>query len=246
MKPINDGICKDDKQIKSFLMIGQSNMAGRGEFADVEQIKNDRCYMLRMGRWQPMTEPVNVDRDILNIRHHSGVSLATSFADEVAKFTGWEVGLIPCADGGTRISQWQPGELLFDHAVTTTGLATRTSELAGIIWHQGESDCRPFDEDAYSRDFLTTMTALRKSLNAEHLPLILGELSELCTERYLRQAQVPDFNRNLHRLAAQLPCCGVVNTQGLELKPDNLHFSAVSLRKLGVRYFEKYKELTAK
>lgn len=246
MKPINDGISKEDNQIRSFLMIGQSNMAGRGEFADVEQIKNDRCYMLRMGRWQPMSEPVNVDRDILNIRHHSGVSLATSFADEVAKFTGWEVGLIPCADGGTKISQWLPGGLLFDHAVMTTGLAARTSELAGIIWHQGESDCRKFDPEQYSRDFLTTMTALRKALNAEHLPLILGELAENCTaSRYLQVERLPDFNRMLHRLADQLPCCGVVNAQGLEMKPDKLHFNAVSLRKLGVRYFEKYKELTA-
>ena len=88
------------------------------------------------------------------------------------------------------------------------------------------------------------MTTLRKTLHAEHLPLIVGELSQLISEQYLQQDQILEFNRNLYHLAAQLPCCGVVNTQGLELKPDNLHFNAVSLRKLGVRYFEKYKELT--
>ncbi|MBO5339752.1 MAG: sialate O-acetylesterase [Oscillospiraceae bacterium] len=243
MTKINDGISKEDSKIRSFLMIGQSNMAGRGEFADVPQIKNDRCFMLRMGRWQPMSEPINVDRDILNIKFHSGVCLATSFADEVAKLTGWEVGLIPCADGGTTISQWQPGGLLFDHAVMTTGLATRTSELAGIIWHQGESDCLDFDPERYARDFLNTMTTLRRQLNAEHLPLIIGELSEKCTVRPLDVLR--SFNRLLPQLADQLPCCGVVNTQGLEMKPDNLHFNSASLRKLGVRYFEKYKELTA-
>ena len=245
MKNINDGIKKEDKQIKSFLMIGQSNMAGRGDFSDVEPILNEHCYMLRMGRWQLMSEPINVDRGIFHYSPRSGVSLAASFADEVAKHTGWEVGLIPCADGGTKIKQWQPGELLFDHAVMTTGLATRISELAGIIWHQGESDCRNFDPETYSRDFLTTMTALRKALNAEHLPLVLGELAENSTaSHYMQIERLPDFNRMLHGLAAQLPNCGVVNAQGLEMKPDKLHFNAVSLRKLGVRYFEKYKEMT--
>ncbi|MBQ2401175.1 MAG: hypothetical protein II311_04070, partial [Lachnospiraceae bacterium] len=34
-----------------------------------------------------------------------------------------------------------PGELLYDHAVMQSKLAQRTSEIAGILWHQGESDC---------------------------------------------------------------------------------------------------------
>ena len=46
----NDGLNleKDKRPITSFLLIGQSNMAGRGEFADVEPIQNENCYMLRI------------------------------------------------------------------------------------------------------------------------------------------------------------------------------------------------------
>ena len=41
---IKDGIKNtDDKKIVSFLMIGQSNMAGRGEFGEVPPIRNDKC-----------------------------------------------------------------------------------------------------------------------------------------------------------------------------------------------------------
>ena len=36
--------------IHSFLMIGQSNMAGRGDIADVEPIENAHLKMLRNGR----------------------------------------------------------------------------------------------------------------------------------------------------------------------------------------------------
>ena len=33
-----------------------------------------------------------------------------------------------------------PGEILYDNTVNNAKLAQRTSELAGILWHQGESD----------------------------------------------------------------------------------------------------------
>ena len=65
--------------IKSFLMIGQSNMAGRGLINEVTPIYNERIQMLRNGRWQIMTEPINYDRPV------SGISLVGSFADSWCK-----------------------------------------------------------------------------------------------------------------------------------------------------------------
>ncbi len=50
--------------IKSFLMLGQSNMAGRGFISEVTPIYNERIQMLRNGRWQMMTEPINYDRPV--------------------------------------------------------------------------------------------------------------------------------------------------------------------------------------
>jgi hypothetical protein len=148
----------------SVLIIGQSNMAGRGNFGEVPPIQNDRCFMLRMGRWQAMSEPINPDRAIFRENCTCGVSLAASFADEYAKTTGFEVGLIPCADGGTIIEQWQPGQLLYDHAVMMAKLAMRTSHLTGILWHQGESDCRNLKEEEYRHLFFNLMDSLRRDL----------------------------------------------------------------------------------
>ena len=64
--------------MKSFLLIGQSNMAGRGFVHEVPSIYNERIEMLRNGRWQMMTEPINYDRPV------AGVSLAASFASLTA------------------------------------------------------------------------------------------------------------------------------------------------------------------
>lgn len=243
---IKDGLQTTSEEIYSFLLIGQSNMAGRGEFSDVEPIKNKNCRMLRMGRWQTMSEPINPDRAIFTGRFHSGTSLAASFANQIATENECQVGLIPCADGGTRLNQWMPGEILFDHAVLMTRLAMRTSRLAGILWHQGESDCNdPALVDTYKERFLTMITALRRELGAEEIPVIIGELSEKIDPEHVgRGVQIPRMNGIFHEIASELPFCAVASSKDLTLKPDGLHFNAVSLREFGLRYAAEYQKLS--
>ena len=217
---INDGLHEAAQDIRSFLLVGQSNMAGRGDLTPENTITAPDCFMLRMGRWQEMSEPINVDRAVAEgACPRSGANLAASFAAQLQKETGAKIGLIPCADGGTRISQWQPGEILFDHAVFQARLAQRTSTLTAILWHQGESDClAPEQLEAYPEQCLRTMRAFRAELLRE-------------------------FNRRLPELAAQLPNCAVVSAAGLTARPDGLHFTTEALRTLGLRYLETYKSL---
>lgn len=235
--------CETGDTITAFLMVGQSNMAGRGDLCDVEPINNERCQMFRMGVWQPMSEPINIDKSA-HAEFAPGVGLAASFADELVRYTDSRIGLIPCAYGGSRIEKWEPGGDLFDHAVFITRLATRTSRLGGIIWHQGESNCRNYDREGYGEKFIRTMTELRRAVGAESLPLILGEIPENMGERWNMGDRPKCFNRYLHELASKLPVCAVASQEGLTLRPDGIHFSAVSCRELGRRYFEKYLELT--
>ena len=232
---------QSDAPVHSFLMIGQSNMAGRGEFEDVEPILNRNCLMLRMGRWITMREPINPDRAVLGVELHSGISLAASFADEVSKHFDMRVGLIPCADGGTKIDEWMPGTILYDHAVFMARLAMRRSEFAGIIWHQGESDCRSAEmARAHKEKFATMITSMRKDLGAEALPLIIGEISEDIVER---ADCIKIINKQYHELESELPCTAVASAKGLALKADIVHFNSQSLREFGKRYFEEYRKL---
>lgn len=241
---IVDGLTKTSDDITSFLMIGQSNMAGRGDFGEVEPISNPMCYMLRMGSWQKMSEPINPDRAIFDTGFHSGVNLAASFADRFAKYFNKKIGLIPCADGGTSISQWQPGEVLFDHAVLMTKLAMRSSSLGGIIWHQGESDCRDERFPLYKERFVRMIEEIRKELDAEELPFIFGELSENISSKW----KVGDYPQRMNELFREIeesvPNCRLVSAKDLVLKPDGLHFNSSALREFGNRYFDKYLHFT--
>ena len=244
---INDGLRTADKDIHSFLMIGQSNMAGRGEFGEVEPIDNYKCYMFRMGRFQRMREPINPDRAIFEGAFKSGVSLGSSFADEYTKRFGMKVGMIPCADGGTKLDEWMPGTVLYDHAVFITRLAMRTSRLSGILWHHGESDCASdVDLFSYKEKFLKFSSALRRDLNAEGLPFIIGELSENIGAEWELSDRPRRLNAIFHEIAKEIPSASVVSARGLTLKPDGVHFNSKSLDIFGRRYLEEYAKISLK
>lgn len=225
--------------IHSFLMIGQSNMAGRGNIADVEPIENAHLKMLRNGRWQPMRSPVNPDR------FFSGISLAESFADAYQKEHGVDVGLIPCADGGTQIEQWKEGSLLFDHAVFQARLAERTSTIAGILWHQGESDCHPGLAEIYLGKLETFYAALTRTLHLENVPFIVGGLGAFLGELECEKQYYRSVNDQIRSFAGAHPMTAFASAEGLEGKPDHLHFTAKAQREFGLRYYEAYKTVDA-
>ena len=224
--------------IHSFLLIGQSNMAGRGVIGSVPPIENPRLLVARNGRWQPLFVPVNPDRPF------SGICLGESFADAYSRDFSQDTGLIPCADGGTSLDQWKPGSLLYDHAVAMAKLAQRTSTLAGILWHQGETDCTPQDSPLYGEKLLEMLRCLRRDLDAPQVPILLGGLGDFLSG-YSQEvgAYAPVINRALEQVADTLPQAAFVSAKGLTSKPDSLHFDAPALREFGLRYYWKLREL---
>ena len=141
------------------------------------------------------------------------------------------------------MSQWQPGEVLFDHAVLMTRLAMRTSNFGGILWHQGESDCKELNISRYKERAIRMITEIRRALDAENLPFIFGELAEDISDRWNLGDYPARMNSIFREMQREIPNCRLVSSKGLSLKPDGLHFNSVSLREFGNRYFNAYLEL---
>ena len=223
--------------MKSILMIGQSNMAGRGFINEVPMICNERILMLRNAGWQMMAEPINYDRP------NAGIGLAGSFAAMwCMEHEGEQIGLIPCAEGGSSLDDWAVDKNLFKNAVIQAGFAMQDSELIGILWHQGESDSYGGGYQTYYKKLQVIIESLRKELNAFEVPLIIGGLGDFlgkngfglnCTEYELVNEQLLKFARE------QENSC-FVTAEGLTPNPDGLHMDAVSQRRFGVRYYEAF------
>ncbi|MBL1219461.1 sialate O-acetylesterase [Chryseobacterium sp. L7] len=228
--------------IHSFLMIGQSNMAGRGFLNQVPPIYDEKIKMLRNGRWQMMTEPVNDDRST------SGISLAASFASSWRLFLNQkdDIALIPCADGGTSLDDWSVEGPLFQNAVLQAKAAQKISVLSGILWHQGESDSNGKKHLTYKEKLAIIIKTLREELNAPDLPVIIGGLGDFLQDgiycQYFNEHH--EVNAALIQFAKDHHHCYFVSAKGLTANPDKIHFNAVSQRKFGIRYFKAFQQKT--
>lgn len=217
------------KDMKLFLLIGQSNMAGRGKIEAQDQVVNPNIFMLTKDlQWVPAKDPLHFDKS------SAGVGLGSEFAREVSKANPqMTIGLIPCAVGGTTLDQWKEGSALYKKAVGRAKEAMKQGTLAGILWHQGESDGDPALAETYEERLTKMMKSLRKDLEAEKVPVVLGELS-----RGFKNNDA--VNAQLAQASKKIPLCALSSSEGLG---KALHFNSASYREFGTRYAVEYLKL---
>ncbi|GAM16258.1 sialate O-acetylesterase [Mesobacillus selenatarsenatis] len=217
--------------LNSFLLIGQSNMAGRGQIGDVEPIDNNEIYMFRDGEWATAKEPLHTDPLGL-----AGIGLGMSFADALQKKYHKPIGLIPCAVGGSSLSQWQKGETLYVNALEQASQALKSSNLKGILWHQGETDSDQLaSAQTYRNRFLVFIDSLQEDLGISKTPIILGELGEFL-QQYEECTYYETINDVLKEITNTHSLFSFVPSTGLTHKGDFLHFDSCSLREFGSRF----------
>lgn len=223
--------------MKSVLLIGQSNMAGRGFLNEVIPIYNENIFMLRNGRWQMMTEPIHFDRSV------AGVGLAASFAQAWCNENKNEqIGLIPCAEGGSSIDEWNKEGALFRHAVSAAKFAMENSELIAILWHQGESDSHSEKYKNYYQKLNDLVHSFRKELGALEIPFIVGGLGDYLGKSGFGKncVEYDLINQELLKYAENNKNCYFVTGEKLYPNPDGIHINAESQRRFGIRFFEAY------
>lgn len=221
----------------AFLMVGQSNMAGRGYAHEVEPIINENILMLRNGRWQMMEEPINFDRSV------AGVGLASSFASAWCKdHPNSQIGLIPCAEGGTCIDEWAIDGPLFQHAINEAKFALKDSTLVGILWHQGENDSFEGRYITYQDKLKTIMDAFRLELDCPSVPIIVGGLPDFLGSYGFGKGciEYKQINQALKDYVASESNAYFVDAADLQSNPDGIHINALSQRKFGLRYYDAF------
>lgn len=231
-------------ELHLFLLVGQSNMAGRGEVEAQDQVADPRILTLDAhDQWVPAVDPIHFDKPI------AGTGLARSFAlAYLADHPGVTVGLIPAACGGSPIASWVPGAFYegtnshpYDDALRRTRLAQTRGTLKGILWHQGESDGHPGLAEVYHDRLVDLIARFRRDLGAERVPFMLGQLGRFDGAPWGESTRLVDAATRA--VAAEVPHTGFVSSAGLTSKPDNLHFDSASLREFGRRYHAAFARL---
>lgn len=221
-----------------YLLLGQSNMAGRGKIEEIDTIVHPRVYMLNKDtNWVLAKNPLHFDKPKL-----VGTGLGLSFAKKMAEYdTLVTIGLIPCAKGGSSIKHWDidsyhkpTNGYPYNEAISRIKKGMNKGVIKGILWHQGESDSKvENDVQVYEEKFLAFKDSLEKDLDLKNIPIIIGELGYFL---YEKRPLSEDLNNVFEKISVNDDCIGLVKSNSLNHKGDKVHFNSDSYRILGLRY----------
>lgn len=235
-KPPNQKSGKQSASFHVYILMGQSNMAGRGLVKPEDQQLHARVLMLdRHNEWKPARDPMHFDKPVAGVG--PGLSFGKLMAEAENKIT---IGLVPCAAGGSSIDAWKVGgyhdqtkSYPYEEAVKRANIAMQKGQLKGIIWHQGESDSKPGQAELYAQKLKKLIGNIRKDLNSPDLPFVVASLPDFYVAKSPMAAQI---NQALQALPEQVQHTAYVSTADLTHKGDTTHFDAPSARELGKRY----------
>ncbi|MES3019868.1 MAG: sialate O-acetylesterase [Bacteroidota bacterium] len=223
-----------DPNFHLYLLIGQSNMAGRGVLTpEYRNLSNPSVLMLDQdGKWLEASHPLHFDKPKI-----AGVGPGLAFGLQMHEANPKvKIGLIPCAVGGTAIESWEPGimdrvtkKYPYDDMIERLSVAMKTGVVKGIIWQQGEANSTPERAVGYLKKLETLIKRIRKEVGDKNLPFVAGELG-----RYRETYRL--VSDQLIKLPEEVKNTAVASSEGLVHKGDNTHFDAASATELGKRF----------
>lgn len=250
-------VAGEEGEYDVYLLIGQSNMAGRGEMIEGDDEEfHENVYILD-GNGEPelAKNPLNWYSTIRKTDGEQKIGPGFSFSKKIAEETHRKILLVVNARGGSAIAEWAKGTTtsikvgnattatslsFYDEAVRRTQQAMEYGALKGILWHQGCSD-------QSNTSYMTLVSALaenlRKDLGAD-VPFIVGQLGD-----WRNSPNIDNFNNNIKNIRNYLIYSDWVSSEGgvpivtadSHGQPDltDPHFNRASQIMMGERYAEK-------
>ena len=222
------------EKLEIYLLLGQSNMYGRGRIEAQDRSPHPRVFLFTVSNhWDLAAEPLHGGGS------RAGIGPGLAFAKTIAAWkTNVSIGLVPCAVGATALSRWERGGDLYSNAVARARMAMRDGTLAGILWHQGEQDSMTLTNAQTYHDRLAKMIGdIRLDLGQPHLPFVVGQIGEFLYSRKKQQTPfAKTVNDALMRIPQTVPRTACVRSTGLTHGGDEVHFDNTSQRDLGKRY----------
>ena len=244
-----------DVKYDIFLLIGQSNMAGRGSMLSGDATRQLNNVWLLNDKDEPerARNPLNKYSTVRKALSQQQINPGMSFGETVAQATGRRVLLVVNALGGSAIEPWAKtadkindtssvgyGTLqLYSEAVRRAKEAMKYGELKAIVWHQGEANAGTTARmKGYMAKLSTLVSDLRSDLGMPDLPFVAGEIARL------REPHNANFNPVIRTISSNIPNSAYISSEGAStIATDDPHFDRDGQILLGTRYAEKILEL---
>ncbi len=233
--------------IEIILLLGQSNMRGRGAVPVHQEIHPRIIYMnMTNDTWYPAIHPLHTDGvpDLIDATSNAGVGPGLDFARVLAdRNPNTCIALIPCARGGSWIDLWMPGKELYDETIRRArkALADFSGQnvevnIKAALWLQGESDAIEGRYQVYSAKLKTLIDSLRTDLDMPNLPFIavtIGSFMENISHKY---PYYQDINTSLLNSENEIEDYHCVDARDLNGHiGDYIHYNTESQKEIGKR-----------
>jgi len=211
--------------------IAYSNSTKRGPYASNSFVPLEPGYSVPPGTKKPgdSAPPFTLPGSTFGPE----VSFGRAIADAMP---GKRVALIKFSEGGTTLrADWSPDvrDALYDQflAFTLASLKSLTDRgdtytLAGMIWHQGESDAS-LPPGEYQRLLTRFIARVRTDLSATEMPFVIGEVFDNGKRDRVRAGQ--------RATSAAVAATYFVSAAGLNTSDAGTHFDTPSQIELGQR-----------
>ena len=228
------GCLAGERQV--FLLIGQSNMAGRAKIPAEFAGPMPGVALWNGKAWEPAKPPYNryaTQKKKIFTGLNPGPSFAKAWREANPDV---EIGIVCAARGGTSIEQWQTESKMGLYKAAMKAIADALAsggQLAGVLWHQGESNSTR--ADAYPEALAELCERLRKDLGHPKLPIVFSQIGAW-RDNYAA------FNAMIVKQPVNIPNSSCITTEDLTNK-DNAHFDTAGQIGLGKRYAAAMKGL---
>ncbi len=238
-------------------ILGQSNAFGMGLPLDPDGSDRPHPLVHQWAMCGPSKNTVVAGVDpLFHEIPGKGVGFGVTFAKHLADQTGRAVLLVPGARGDTSFTPkngytWDIDDTstrinLYRQAIRAidTALARHPgSEVAVVLWHQGETDVPLMSGPVYQSKLDALIDAMREAYGSE-LPFLLGQMvheeMEMSHKDYTAINAVHADTPNRRRRTAFVP-----GPRSAINSLTDRHYSAAGQRELGTRMWSAYREMSA-
>ena len=225
-------------RVHIFILMGQSNMAGRAALTNNDtKIQHNIFKLTPDFSWEPASHPLHSDS------RNAGFGMGIPFAKSLIESNhASKIILLPLAMGNSRVDQWQKGGELFLRAKTHTEFAKRYGVLKGILWHQGESEA--YIDNAqylsrYSTNLYNFLHDFRNDIESPDLPIFLGLLGDYLVDSQ-QYPNTTEVNKLIVRVANKTHQAYLIDTSDLSPGKDNIHFNRNSIVHMSNKFLNTY------